>query len=111
MAVSRFNIAMARPNSSRPGQSRRKIYPSLFAARSAAPLHQSALLRLSVFVASEASGEIKELLNVKPVATEPTDAAGTEAPEACEAQVMRCPKCGGVMKLVGEITPKRTRAP
>ncbi len=55
--------------------------------------------------------KIKELLNVKPVATEPTDAAGSEAPEECEAYVMRCPKCGGVMKLVGEITPKRTRSP
>ncbi len=55
--------------------------------------------------------KIKELLNVKPVATEPTDAAGSEAPEECEAHVMRCPKCGGVMKLVGEITPKRTRSP
>jgi hypothetical protein len=55
--------------------------------------------------------KVKELLNVKPVATEPTDAAGTEASEECEAHVMRCPKCGGVMKLVGEITPKRARAP
>ncbi|MDZ7367693.1 MAG: transposase [candidate division KSB1 bacterium] len=55
--------------------------------------------------------KVKELLNVKTVATEPTDAAGTEAPEECEARVMRCPKCGGAMKLVGEITPKRTRSP
>ncbi|MEM3170611.1 MAG: transposase [Candidatus Nitrosotenuis sp.] len=53
----------------------------------------------------------KEVLNVEPAATEPTDAAGTEAPEECEAHVMRCPKCGGAMKLVGEITPKRTRSP
>jgi hypothetical protein len=63
--------------------------------------------------------KVKELLNgsaelaevVKPVAAEPTDAAGAEAPKECEAHVMRCPKCGGVMKLVGEITPKRARAP
>jgi len=48
---------------------------------------------------------------VKPVATEPTDAGGSEAPEEPEAHIMRCPKCGGVMKLVGDITPKRTRAP
>jgi len=55
--------------------------------------------------------KVKELLNVKPVATEPTDVAGAEAPEECEVRVMRCPKCGGVMKLVGEIAPKRTRSP
>jgi len=61
--------------------------------------------------------KVKELLNVKPVATEPTNAAGptdpedTEAPEAWEAHVMRCPKCGGVMKLIDEIAPKRTRSP
>ena len=55
--------------------------------------------------------KIKELLNVNLIATEPTDAADAEAPEECEARVMRCPKCGGVMKLVGEITPKRTRSP
>ncbi|MCG3158170.1 MAG: hypothetical protein DKINENOH_04811 [bacterium] len=55
--------------------------------------------------------KVKELLHVKPVATEPTDAAGTEAAGEREAHVMRCPKCGGVMKLVGEIEPKRTRSP
>jgi len=55
--------------------------------------------------------KVKELLNVKPVATDPIDAADTETPEECETQVMRCPKCGGVMKLVGEVTPKRTRSP
>ncbi|NUM65204.1 transposase [candidate division KSB1 bacterium] len=55
--------------------------------------------------------KVKALLNIKPVATEPTDVAGTEAPEACEAHAVRCPKCGGVMKLVGEIEPKRTRSP
>ena len=55
--------------------------------------------------------KVKELLNVKPVVKEPADATGTEAPEECEARVMHCPKCGGVMKLVGDITPKRSRSP
>jgi hypothetical protein len=56
--------------------------------------------------------KVKELLNVKPVANETTPPQrGTDAPEEREAHVMRCPKCGGAMKLVGEITPKRTRSP
>ncbi|MCG3157229.1 MAG: hypothetical protein DKINENOH_03861 [bacterium] len=55
--------------------------------------------------------KVKELLHVKPVATEPTDAAGTDAPAEHEAKVMRCPKCGGVMKRVGELTPKQIRSP
>jgi hypothetical protein len=55
--------------------------------------------------------KVKELLHVKSVAKETTDVADTDAPEESEAHVMRCPKCGGVMKLVGEITPKRTRSP
>ncbi|NUM78676.1 transposase, partial [candidate division KSB1 bacterium] len=55
--------------------------------------------------------KVKALLNVKSVATESTDIASTEAAEEREAHAVRCPKCGGVMKLVGEITPKRTRSP
>jgi hypothetical protein len=55
--------------------------------------------------------KVKELLNVKPVTTEPSGAAGTEAPAESEARVMRCPKCGGVMTLVDEIAPARTRSP
>ena len=53
--------------------------------------------------------KVKELLNVKPITKETTDV--TDTPEEPEARVMHCPKCGGVMKLVGEITPKRTRSP
>jgi hypothetical protein len=48
----------------------------------------------------------------QPVANETTPPQrGTDAPEEREAHVMRCPKCGGVMKLVGDIAPKRTRSP
>jgi hypothetical protein len=55
--------------------------------------------------------KVKELLHAKVLTTEPTDAASTKAPEEREAHVMRCPKCGGVMKLLGDIAPKRTRSP
>jgi len=52
--------------------------------------------------------KIKDRLGVKPVVTEATDASDAEA---VAAHVMRCPKCGSEMRLVGDIAPKRTRAP
>ena len=63
--------------------------------------------------------KVKELLSgstelaeaVKPVAPEPTATASAAAPDEPEARVMRCPKCVGVMKLVGDIAPKRSRSP
>jgi hypothetical protein len=55
--------------------------------------------------------KLKELLRVKPAANEPTDVVGTDTLQEQDAHVMRCPKCGGIMKLVAEIAPKRTRSP
>jgi hypothetical protein len=63
--------------------------------------------------------KVKELLNgsaelaevVKPLAKETTGATGAEAAAGLEARVMRCPKCGGAMKLIDEIAPARMRPP
>ena len=55
--------------------------------------------------------KIKALLHVRPVARAPTAAANTDAPAAPQAPLMRCPKCGAVMQPVGDLAPRRTRAP
>ena len=55
--------------------------------------------------------KIKELLHVKSLAREPTADANTEAPAAPQVTLMRCPGCGALMQPVGDLAPKRTRAP
>lgn len=55
--------------------------------------------------------KVKELLKVKRVVKETADTAGAEAAAESEARIIRCPKCGGVMKWVGDLSPTQTRAP
>jgi hypothetical protein len=52
---------------------------------------------------------ITELLQVKPAENAPPTPTAASAPDGAEAHEMRCPKCGSVMRLVGDIVPTRFR--
>jgi DNA-directed RNA polymerase subunit M/transcription elongation factor TFIIS len=51
---------------------------------------------------------VNELLNVKPLEKPPPPHTPAEVPDGQQAE-MRCPKCGSVMRLVGDIAPTRFR--
>jgi hypothetical protein len=53
--------------------------------------------------------KVKELLHIKPIETAPPTQTAVDAPDGQETPEMRCPKCGSVMRLVGEIAPTRFR--
>lgn len=52
---------------------------------------------------------IKALLHVKAVENAPPPQVAADAPDGVEAHELRCPKCGSVMRLVGDILPTRFR--
>lgn len=51
----------------------------------------------------------KELRQVKPMEKAPPTPTAAHAPDGAEAQAMRCPHCGSVMRLVGDLVPTRCR--
>jgi Putative transposase len=52
---------------------------------------------------------VNELLHVKPVDTAPPTQAAVDAPNGQALPERRCPKCGSVMRRVGDIAPPRFR--
>jgi hypothetical protein len=52
--------------------------------------------------------KLNDLLNGKPVATPQPPHAPAAMPDSQQAE-MRCPKCGSIMRLVGDIEPTRLR--
>jgi hypothetical protein len=54
--------------------------------------------------------KIKTLLHVPPTPTTPEAEAKEEARDPQEAPLLRCPKCGNVMRLLGDL-PRKARLP
>jgi Putative transposase/Transposase zinc-binding domain len=53
--------------------------------------------------------QVKAVLNVEPVEKQPPLHAPAEMPDGQQAHEMRCPTCGSVMRLVGDLAPTRLR--
>jgi hypothetical protein len=71
-------------------------------------MHHSAGLRLPVVAKPARLARLNDLRHVKPVDTPPPPHAPAAVPDSQQTE-RRCPKCGSIMRLVGDIKPTRFR--